>query len=128
MTQFILRNDTIRKNYEGFYRGLPTNKVWEISIKPYRKDLTAQQRRFFHQCVDIIADFNGDAPEDIKLRLKYACLPLREISVAGKSYMVPVSTESLTRSQYSEIIDAALLLGSTLGLVMPNPSLQGLEI
>lgn len=128
MTQFVIRDGKILTNCIQFIQGLPSHKEWSVIIKPYKKDLTGQQRRFFHQCVDVIAGFNGDSPEDIKMRIKYACLPLRKIHVNGKTYMVPVSTESLTRSEYSTLIDAALILGSSLGLVMPNPSMQGLEI
>jgi hypothetical protein len=128
MTTFTLRNADVKKNYENFYRGLPDHKTWQITIREFKKDLTAQQRNFFHQCVRVISEFNGDEPEDIKMRLKYACLPLRSIVVGDKTYMVPISTESLDRTQYSKLIDAALMLGSSLGLTMPSPSIQGLEI
>lgn len=131
---YVIRNAKILGNCVNHIQNLPSTKVWQVKITEAKKDLTAQQRNFFHQCVDIIADFNGDEPEDIKMRIKYAVLPLREIIIEEhkgfpvKTYMVPVSTESLTRKQYSELIDAALLLGSTLGLAMPSPSSQGLEI
>lgn len=128
MTQFIIRNGQIMQRAVSFIQGLPSHKNWSVVIKEDKKDLTGQQRRFLHQCIQIISGHTGDEPEDVKLRLKFATLPLREVYVAGKTYMFPVSTESLTREQYSKLIEAVLMLGASLGLVMPVAKNQGLEI
>jgi hypothetical protein len=128
VTTFILKNSDIKKNYLGFFAQLPEHKIWEIRIKEHKKDLTGQQRNYFHKCVDVISDYTGDTPEDIKLRLKYATLPLRDVVVGTKTYMVPVSTESLGRNEYSQLIDAVLILGQNLGLTMPTAQFYGYEV
>jgi len=128
VTQFILRNDQVRKNYENFYANLPAHKVWSISVKEEKKDLTRQQRNFFHLCVGVICQFNGDKPSAMKLRIKYSVLDLEEVITGeGKKYLAPPSTEDLTREQYSQLIEATLALGQSLGLTMPSAGYFGYE-
>lgn len=128
MTDFYTRDLDIKNRAISFIQSLPSHKVWKISIKEEKKNLTASQRSFFHKCVDIIADHTWDDPEDIKMRIKYAVLPLREITVNGKIYMIPVSTESLTREQYSQLIEVVLIMGAELGITLPAPQFYGYEL
>ncbi len=97
-------------------------------IKEEKKDLTASQRNYFHKCVDVISEFNGDKPSAMKLRIKYSVLDLEEVITGeGKKYLAPPSTEDLTREQYSQLIEATLALGQSLGLTMPSAGYFGYE-
>ena len=126
MTQFIIRNGQIMQRCISFIQGLPSQKNWSVVIKEEKKDLTASQRNYFHKCVDVISEFNGDKPSAMKLRIKYSVLDLEEVITGeGKKYLAPPSTEDLTREQYSQLIEATLALGQSLGLTMPSAGYFG---
>lgn len=98
---------------------------WVVTIK--KEGRSGGQNRYFHQLVDVIAKFTGDDPDDVKLRLKYECLPLREIEVRGVKHLYPIGTSELTKEEFSPLIEKTLFVGHQLGLKMPLASHYGLE-
>jgi len=98
----------------------------ECRIGPIRK--SRQQESYAHACFKVIADHTGESMEDIKMRIKYSVLPLREINASnGQTYLYPESTVNLDKETYSKLIDAALMIGMMLELKMPDPSYYGFD-
>jgi hypothetical protein len=95
---------------------------WEVTIKPYKKNKTRAQERYFHKLVDIICAFNGDNKKDMKRRIAWNC-HLREefVTDEGEVMEVPMHTTGLKVKQYSDIIEAAQMLCMLLGLKYPAP-------
>lgn len=98
---------------------------WEVNIRKAKRSLP--QNNYWHKLVDIIADFTGDDPEEMKLKLKYELLPLKEVEVKGVKHLYPISTTELTKEQFSPLIEKTLFIGHQLGLTMPLASFYGLE-
>ena len=127
MDEYILRNEGVLNRVKHHIVALEVTEPpkWVVSIKPYRKDLTRQQRNYWHKCIDIISKFNGDTPEDLKMEIKFRVLPLTERIINGSKRKWPPSTESITREQYSELIEATLMIAGELELTMPSPQHYG---
>lgn len=98
---------------------------WQITIKKPGRSNAANN--YFHKLVDIISQHTGEDAETLKLRIKYSVLPLNEITVGEQKHMYPISTAQLDKKQFSELIEATLLLGAQFdGLVLPLASFYGL--
>ena len=126
MEFFITRDDAVKQRALEHIQSL--EGVWNIEIKKHVKSKTAQQRRYWHKLLSIIADYRGMTLDEQKMEIKYKVLPLREIKMRGERYLYPPSSESLTSKQYGELIDATLLIGGALELTMPHPDYYGLNI
>lgn len=123
MTTFNLHDERILENCIQLLKREGLGQ--EVKIGPIRK--SRQAENYFHACVKIIGDHIGEAPEETKLRIKYSVLPLKEIRTAnGTVYLYPTSTADLSKGDYSKLIDATLMLGNELGLIMPTPDYYGL--
>lgn len=119
---FVTRTPEIRQRAASFILSL--DKVQQIDIGDEKK--SSQQERFFHALCGVIAKFTGDDKEDIKMRIKFSVLPLHEVHVNGVSYMVPKSTTRLTKTEYNQLIEAAMITGNALHLKMPIPAQHGI--
>lgn len=122
MTVFITKNDTIKARAIQEIQNLLGE--WQITIKKPTRSNAANN--YFHKLVDIISQYTGEDAETLKLRIKYSVLPLNEITVGEQKHMYPISTAQLDKKQFSELIEATLLLGANLGLAMPLASFYGL--
>ena len=121
---FILRDDQRMENCIAYLRSEGLGK--QVTIGPVRK--SRQQESYWHACLKIISDYMGEGIEDLKTRLKFEWLPLKQATgLNGKAIVYPVSTTGLDKKAYSELIDKTLLLGQQLGLTMPMASHFGLE-
>lgn len=120
---FITRTPEIRQRAIDYILSL--DKVQQIDIGDEKK--SGNQERFFHSLCGVIAKFTGDDKEEVKLQIKYRVLPLHEIHANGNTYLVPKSTTRLTKQEYSQLIDAAMMLGQSLQLQMPLAKLHGVE-
>lgn len=129
MDEYLLRNNNVMDNLIHHIGTLEVTEPpkWVVGIKPYRKDLTRSQRNYWHKCLDIISKFNGDKPEDLKMEIKFRVLPLTERVINGSKRKWPPSTESITREQYSELIEATLMIAMELDLSMPTKQHYGYE-
>lgn len=122
---YRLINEKVRDNLIKEIMSLPFNK-FEVSIKKIGK--SRQQEKYWHKLVGIVADFQGETPEEMKMKLKYDWLPLREVkTMSGKTYLYPISTVKLKKEQYTLLIEKTLVLGNILGLKLPRPSDLGCD-
>lgn len=124
MAHYYLKSQSVLLNLIAELQSLPLGK-FEVSIKETGR--TRRQEKYLHKLIGIIAAHIGEDPEECKLRLKYEWLPLREITAKGETFLYPVSTTDITKEQYGMMITKCLVLGSNLGLTMPDAAFFGLE-
>lgn len=122
---FTLKDKKVRENCLAHIRAIPEWLVYDVVIRKPQK--SRAQENYWHTLLGILADYNGDDIEDIKLRVKYACLPLHEVVVGEKTYMAPPSTTKLTKEDYSKLIEATLRVFDSLELKAPTASYYGME-
>ena len=124
---FILKDEQRRENCIRYLKTVSLTKPLAVSIsnKIHHSD---NQRRYWHLLIGIIADFQGIHKDEMKYMLKLEWLPMRVVkSFSGKEYAMPISTKTLDKTQYAELITKTIMLGESLGLIMPSPSFWGLE-
>lgn len=121
---FVTRNDDIKARAIAYIRQL--SKPMQIKISEPRRSVA--QSNYFHMLIDIISDHTGESKHVEKMRLKFECLPLERINIANGSFLFPISEADTTKEQERAMIDAALVRGMSLGLVMPSAALHGIEL
>lgn len=122
-TVYITKSELIKSRAISEIQGLYGE--WEIKIGKPRK--SSNQERYWHKLLSLISDETGEELDDVKLRIKYAVLPLHEVMVGNKAYLHPGSSTNLTKKAYSELIEATMVLGQQLGFNMPLAAHFGLE-
>lgn len=125
MSTYILRNDEVKDRCLKEVQSVPFGH--KVTISKYSKSKTGAQRNYFHQILKLVSDYTGDDQEELKMKIKYRVLPLKEIMVAGERHLYPVSSEKTTTDQYGELIEAALILADAAGVSVPNPQYYGFE-
>lgn len=120
---FVTRSEEIKRRAADYILSLTS--VQEIVIDDEKK--SGQQEKFFHSLCTLIGKQTGNDKDYIKTALKIKVLPLHEVKIGDQSYMVPKSTTRLTKPEYSQLIEAAMILGQSLQLQMPLARLQGIE-
>lgn len=125
MMTFIIRDEKVLANCVNYLQ--KDGMGCEVKIGPQRK--SRQQESYFHACLKVVADDTGEDMETLKLRIKFAVLPLKEIALSdGRKFLHPVSSADADKGQYRQLIDAVLMIGATLNLTMPSPDYYGLNI
>lgn len=127
---FVSKPDNERiKEAIAFISQLDSYKEWEITIKPYKKNITKQQRNYWHDLLGIIGSYVGYSIDDLKTRMCFTMGLTRNVTLkSGETIQERKSTEKLTREEYSNLIEAAQIACLELGLTYPDPRDLGLEI
>lgn len=99
----------------------------ELTVKKPKSIKSSQQRAYAHKCLQVIANYAGDTMMDLKLRIKVAVGLFVEKWASGRVVTIEISTEDLTKSEYSEFIEAILMTGEHLDLKMPKPADIGIH-
>jgi len=123
MTTFRLINEQVKANCIAHIEGL--YGPYEVCIKKTKR--SNAQNSYWHMLVGILASHTGHDPDELKLRIKYEALPLKEIEVRGVKHLYPISTTQLTKEQFSGLIEATLIIFHQLGLVAPVTGYFGME-
>ena len=124
---FILKDEARRQNCISYLTEVSIFKPLTVTISTGNRK-TRNQEAYWHMLMGFIADHTGDTPEVLKMKLKYEWLPLEPIkTLAGKEYLVPITTRNLTKMEYADLINRTIALGAELGLVMPLASFYGME-
>lgn len=129
MSHYILKDRNILNNLIAELNTLPLDfpEKYEVAIKKHKKDLTGQQRKYWHKCLQIISDENGTPMTELKMKIKYEVLELQEVKVNGELHLYPPSSEDISRQEYGELIEATLQVAYYLNLTMPVPGHYGYE-
>jgi hypothetical protein len=95
---------------------------WEVTIKKYKKNKTAQQRNYYHKLLQIISEHTGDERDDLKTRICYSLGYVREVTLkSGEVVLQRLSTERLKVKEYSTMIESAQMMCMFLELRYPKP-------
>lgn len=128
MTYILSENPEVLENLIHELRSLNPLLKWKVTIKEYKKNLTANQRNYWHKLIDIIAGEIGESPAELKMKIKYKVCELKQVQMKdGTVHKYPPSSEDLTRDQYSELIAATKELGYFLQIELPDPRHFGYE-
>jgi hypothetical protein len=101
---------------------LNPDKEWEITIGPYKKNKTKQQRDYYHALLDILSDYSGYTKEELKTRMCFSLGYVKDVTLRdGTVIQERLSTEGLGVEKYSKMIDAATMACRDLELRFPAP-------
>lgn len=115
----ILRDRDLKRKACDAVLDTPTDPIHEITIRPYREDKTAEQRKFFHVLCGLAAKEYHTQPWKVKEAVKLEAFGPVHTTIAGKDYVLTRSSESLTRKEYSELINTLLAMAAHDGIYLP---------
>jgi len=116
--------DTALQEARSIYK---SGKTVQITIKEAKCSKTAQQRKYAHACLGVIAKDIGYDPQRLKIDIKHKLGLIEKVYTNGEIITVITSTEQLTKEQYGAFIDAILQLGQSLNIALPEPRMFGYE-
>jgi len=121
---YILANDRVKANCITAIAML--GEGWSVSIKKPGK--TNPQRSYWHMAIGIIAEYTGYTKEQTKYMIKEAVLGLETWKDnRGKVHTMVKASETLTKEDYSRLIDYTILAANKIGCVIPSPLEYGLD-
>ena len=127
--RFIIKPDNnVLQNVIGELGNLNPHKEYQVEIKPYKKNKTAEQRNYFHKLLDLIAEDTGNDSDDLKTRLCFSLGLVKDVTLKDRTVVKHrISTESLTTKQYSALIEAAQIACMSLDIKYPQPEYFGMH-
>lgn len=102
---YVLRDAGVKDRFKRFIDSLPADKVFEVTVSPFKERHTGAQRAKWHAMISEIARETGNDPDDVKDALKEMFGPKREVTIRGVSRLVPKSSALYSVEEYSEMID-----------------------
>jgi predicted transcriptional regulator len=102
---YVLRDEGVVERFKRFLDELPKDRLWEITVAPFKARHTSGQRAKWHAQISEIARETGNDPDDVKEYLKTEFGPKKEVTIAGEQRLVPRSSSSYNAEEYSEMID-----------------------
>lgn len=111
MTAWLMNGAQARDRIIAKLRDLPVNQLWDVSVVPHRRRLTADQRALIFACVQQIAQARGEPYETVLAELKRDHWPHEwRIDLAtGERRWVPKSLaakpDAADRREVSDIIN-----------------------
>ena len=121
-TRWILRSHEIRNECCRQIRAIDTDEeVWEVSVKPYKKNRSLEQNDMFHAWCGSIADKTGHTKEEIKNILIETVFGTEEyINLQGAPRTRIRQTSSMTIGEMSELIERSTQIGIEHGADVPE--------
>ena len=118
----ILRSFEIRNECCRQIRAINIDDaVWEVIVKPYKKNRSLEQNDMFHAWCGSIADKTGHSKEEIKNILIETVFGTEEyINLQGDQRTRIRQTSSMTLGEMSELIERSTQIGIELGADVPE--------
>jgi hypothetical protein len=123
--QIILRDENLRQRVIELIGALNLDKLWQITIEPYRKKRSLSQNAlmwvWLEEVVKHVHETTGQDKDDIHEFFKAKFLPARQVEMAGDTIEYRTTTKLTTAemSAYMNAIEAWAT--SELGLLLPLP-------
>ena len=120
--RWILRSFEIRNECCRQIRGINVDDaVWEVIVKPYKKNRSLEQNDMFHAWCGSIADKTGHTKEEIKNILIETVFGTEEyLNLQGNQRTRIRQTSSMTLGEMSELIERSTQIGIELGADVPE--------
>lgn len=129
--KFFTYTKAIRENAVRHLLELPSDQVYEVEVKPFKRTRsTAQNRLMWAWLTEIkkhIHETTGQiyGSEDLHEYFKSRFLPSSQVNIGGKVYWVPASTTKLSTSEMTDYLTTIEAYCATdLDLILEKP--QGL--
>ena len=117
----IIQNESDKARAINQITLLNTEKVWDVSIKPYKPNRSRAQNRIYWSWLQIIGDHLGYPKDELHVVLAAKFLGIVETRCIGEIITQPVSTSSLNVKGFAEYLNRIeLFAGSELGITLPN--------
>jgi hypothetical protein len=126
---FIIKTEQDKIRAIDFIRQMALHPVQYIDIDDYKKHRTTSQNRYFHKCVKVIADHTGYTLEEVKDKIVLSVWEptVRTVTVVKngkreeKTLIERKSTASLDTKEFSDLVNAVMIVAHTLQIVLPEP-------
>lgn len=112
--------DNVKRGLHDCLKSLPVDRKYRITVEDYKQDKTAEQRGFFHTLCEILGNETGYTKAEIKELCKQELMGTTVVNVGGIEREVVISSESLKRDEYSQLIETAYRLGAQAGIQLPS--------
>ena len=120
---YIIRDNRVRANCLTAVASVPDG--WVVTIRKLGK--SNSQRSYWHMAVALIADHSGYTKEQAKHMIKKAVLGIDTwTDKKGNVHEMVPASESLSKEDYSRLIDYTLIAANKIGCVIPSPLEYGL--
>lgn len=120
--QFILKSEDVAKRCcHEIMRSLGKT----VAIKETKR--TNTQNALYWLVLTIIAEEIGMIPEELHDEIKVRFLGVKKRMVYGHEIIEPISTTTLSKKQFGELIDKVYALAGELNIKIPSPDYWGLE-
>lgn len=135
--KIILKNDALRKRACHVIESLPGDDVFEVIIRPHKKDRSLQQNAYYWKIVTIIANDLGQTKDELHFEMKrkfltrifcrddegYAemaqAIRVAQSDVLARKVVDLTSTTQASVAQMSEYIDDVIHFASSMGIRLP---------
>lgn len=118
---FILQDDIRLGNCIEYLKRLDLRRKHGVEIKQYRKNRSMAQHRLYWMWVNTIADAYGFQPDELHDHLKVRFLGVKEVTVFGKTILIPKSTTTLSTAEFTEYLNKVEALARELKVILPYP-------
>lgn len=120
--QFVIKNDDIAKRC---CQAVMASLGKTVVIKETKR--TNPQNALYWSVLTIIAGELGMEPEELHDEIKVRFLGVKKRVVHGQELIEPISTTTLSKKQFGELIDKVYALAGELNIKIPSPDYWGLE-
>ncbi len=125
---FTIRNEGIRRSVIDWILGLPLTDVWEVVVKPYRKNRSNQQNSLMWLWYDLIREHieatTGEnyTSEQIHEHFKAMFLTSTVVAIGGDKTTVYRSTAKLKTVEFTDYLEKIdMYCAEKLSLILPHP-------
>lgn len=120
---FILRDPGVLQNCIRFLQALNPDVIWDVRIKPYKKDRTLAQNRIYWEWITIIGAETGYDKDDLHEALAGKFLaPSIARNVLGEMVQRRASTAKLKVGEFTAYLEAIeRFAAADLGIILPRP-------
>jgi hypothetical protein len=127
--QIIIRDEGLRQRVLDVIGKLNLDKLWQVTIEPYRKKRSLSQNALMWKWIDEVVkhvyETTGQDKDDIHLIFKQKFANVKCVGLGGDEYLVR-STRKMTTAEMSTYMDAIYAFcTSELGLFLPLPEEMG---
>jgi hypothetical protein len=96
-----------------------------VEIKTAKRSLP--QNRLYWNLLNVLSKDIGMTPDELHEEIKVRFIGVETKVIAGQVIRQPISTTTLDKKQFTELIDKVYALGAELNIVLPNPAFWGME-
>ena len=114
MTKLILRSKEDVAQIESLCGSLDFNKAWEVEVKPFSFNRSAEQNKRYWKIIKELGSFLGYDEGEMHELMKYKFLSYKQEMLGDEMVVVP-SSSKLTIKEFVEYLSKVERFASTLG-------------